>query len=90
MKLEDLFKVEQAKFGIIEHPENLKWLYSTATNAKASVNGTLHGLGDKRLQSCLNEYCYRFNRRKFKGQSFFRLPDACASSKTIIRRVLVA
>ncbi|MDR1538581.1 MAG: IS1595 family transposase, partial [Clostridiales bacterium] len=37
-----------------------------------------------------NEFCYRFNRRKFKGQGFFRLLSACASSKTIILRVLVA
>ncbi|MDR1536848.1 MAG: IS1595 family transposase, partial [Clostridiales bacterium] len=60
------------------------------SNAKAFINGAFHGLGDKYFQRCLNEFCYRFNQRKFKGQGFFRLLSACASSKTIILRVLVA
>jgi hypothetical protein len=89
-KLEDPFKVEQVKFGIKANPENLKWLHAVISKAKAFINGTFHGLGDKHLQSCLNEFCYCFNRRKFTGQGFFRLPGACATSKTIIRKVLVA
>ncbi|MCL5781330.1 MAG: IS1595 family transposase, partial [Firmicutes bacterium] len=31
----------------------------------------------------LNEFCYRFNRRNFKGELFNRLLNICLSTKTI-------
>ena len=40
-----------------------KWLHIIVSNAKTFVSGTFHGLGEKHLQSYLDEYCYRFNRR---------------------------
>ena len=48
----------------------LHWLHIIIGNAKAYVLGTYHGLGFKHLQSYLDEFCYRFNRRFFQGEIF--------------------
>ena len=61
----------------------LHWLHIIIGNAKAFVLGTYHGLGQKHLQSYLNEFCYRFNRRFFHGEIFSRLLCAVASSTTL-------
>jgi len=47
--------------------------------AKALIAGTSHDLDSLHIQRYLNKFCYRFNRRMFEGQGFFRLLDACAS-----------
>ena len=61
----------------------LHWLHIIIGNAKAYVLGTYHGLGRKHLQSYLDEFCYRFNRRLFHGEIFSRLLFAVASSSTL-------
>jgi transposase-like protein len=58
----------------------LKWVHTLASNAKAFLLGTFHGIGKKHLQAYLDEFCYRFNRRKWEGQLFDRLVTACANS----------
>ncbi len=58
----------------------LKWLHIIVSNAKAFVSGTFHGLGKKHLQSYLDEYCYRFNRRAMGGVIFDRLLLAVTQS----------
>ncbi|NMB66128.1 MAG: IS1595 family transposase [Spirochaetes bacterium] len=58
----------------------LKWLHTIVSNAKAFVAGTFHGLGKKHLQSYLDEYCYRFNRRNMGGMIFDRLLFAMTQS----------
>jgi len=67
----------------INDPEHLKWLHVIVSNAKAFIAGTYHGLGQKHLQSYLNEFCYRFNRRKFTLQHFNRTLFACALAPKI-------
>ncbi len=47
------------------------------------------GLDSKHLQSYLDEFCYRFNRRKFEGEWFSRLIALCAKSTTITHSELV-
>lgn len=47
------------------------------SNCKAFVQGTLHGLDDTRLQNYLDEFTYRFNRRKRHKELFDRLLLAC-------------
>jgi hypothetical protein len=64
-------------------PEWLKWAHTIISNAKAFIEGTFHGLGRKYIQRYLNEFCYRFNRRDFRGQGFYRLLNACVCTKTI-------
>lgn len=49
------------------------YLHVVISNLKSFVMGTYHGLGEEYLQSYLNEFCYRFNRRKFHGNLFERL-----------------
>jgi hypothetical protein len=58
----------------------LKWLHTIVSNAKAFVAGTFHGLGKKHLQSYLDEYCYRFNRRNMGSMIFDRLLFATTQS----------
>jgi hypothetical protein len=47
------------------------------SNCKSFVQGTPHGLGEKRLQQYLDEFTYRFNRRKRHKELFDRLLLAC-------------
>ena len=61
----------------------LKWLHTIIGNAKAFVSGTFHGLGKKHMQSYLDEYCYRFNRRHLGGDIFSRLLFAITRSSTL-------
>jgi transposase-like protein/predicted RNA-binding Zn-ribbon protein involved in translation (DUF1610 family) len=60
-----------------------KWLHIIIGNAKTFIQGTYHGLGEKHLQSYLNEFCYRFNRRFWEPQLFNRLLNACLVAKPI-------
>lgn len=53
--------------------ELLKWLHRIIGNAKAFINGTYHGTSIKHLQMYLSEFCYRFNRRTYRGAIFDRL-----------------
>ena len=58
----------------------LKWLHTMISNAKAFILGTYHGLPKKNLQAYLNEFCYRFSRRKFGADLFERLAIAMSAS----------
>jgi len=71
------------EFNYENNPDHLKWLHTIISNAKAFIAGTYHGLEPKHLQAYLDEYCYRFNRRMFKGQLFNRLLNACVSTTTV-------
>jgi transposase-like protein len=61
----------------VSDPEHLKWLHTIISNVKVFIAGTYHGLGEKHLQRYLDEFCYRFNRRKFTLQHFDRTLFAC-------------
>ncbi len=63
--------------------ELLKWVHIIAGNAKAWIGGTFHGIDKKHLQSYLDEFCYRLNRRFFENQLFDRLLNASVLSKGI-------
>ena len=77
------------KFDPQGNPEHLHWLHAVISNLKAFISGTYHGLGKKHLQRYFDEFCYRFNRRRFGNQLFNRLLDACASTTTITYAQLV-
>jgi transposase-like protein len=64
--------------------EFLKWLHIIISNAKAYISGTYHGLEEKNLQSYLDEFCYRFNRRFNTKQLFGRVLNACISGKPYV------
>lgn len=77
------FELHAEKFDTKANPDHLQWLHTIISNSKAFIAGTFHGLVSKHLQSYLNEFCYRFNRRKFKGELFNRLLSCCTSTRTI-------
>lgn len=58
----------------------LKWVHVLIGNAKAFIEGTYHGLGTQYLQSYLDEFCYRFNRRRNPNELFHHLLTACLSA----------
>jgi transposase-like protein len=72
-----------------ENPDHLRWLHTIISNMKAFIGGTYHGLDKKHLQRYLDEFCYRFNRRKFGGQLFNRLLAACVEGKCITYKQLI-
>lgn len=55
----------------------LPHVHTFISNLRAFVMGTYHGLGEKHLQQYLDEFCYRFNRRKHHDELFDRLLRAC-------------
>jgi transposase-like protein len=61
----------------------LKWVNILASNAKAFILSTYHGVMKKHLQRYLSEFCYRFNRRLWSGQGFDRLLLTCANTNTV-------
>ena len=67
----------------VTDPEHLKWLHVVISNAKTFINGTFHGLGKRHLQCYLDEFCYRFNRRRFTLQHFNRTLFACAHASRL-------
>jgi transposase-like protein len=81
--LKEKYEHKPKKFNLIEDPCHLKWLHVIVSNAKAFIQGTFHGLDEKHFQRYLDEFCYRFNRRGFEGQGFFRLLNSCVDSNTI-------
>ncbi|MDP8220102.1 MAG: IS1595 family transposase [Candidatus Stygibacter frigidus] len=63
--------------------ELLKWVHIIASNAKSWINGTFHGIDRKHLQSYLDEFCYRLNRRFHENELLDRVITACANSNGI-------
>ncbi len=58
--------------------ESMRWLHTMVSNAKALIGGTFHGLDSKYLQSYLDEFSYRFNRRHMLDRIFERCITAMA------------
>jgi transposase-like protein len=77
------FEHKPQNYDAKENPDHLNWLHTIVSNVKAFIAGTFHGLESKHLQAYLDEFCYRFNRRKFNGQFFNRLLSCCASTTKI-------
>lgn len=62
---------------------DLHWLHTAISNFKALLLGTYHGRC-VHLQSYLDEFCFRFNRRNTGNQLFFRLTRAVATSCALL------
>ena len=58
---------------------DLHWLHKAISNLKAFLLGTYHGRCTQ-LQAYLDEFCFRFNRRKTGDQIFLRLASTVAAS----------
>jgi transposase-like protein len=66
-----------------EAAEKLPWVHILVSNAKGIVKGIYHGVSKKHLQKYLDEICYRFSRRFFKGELFNRALRACVMAGII-------
>ncbi len=64
--------------------EILPWVHIAISNAKRLLLDIHHDIEPQYLQSYLNEFCYKFNRRYFGDKLFDRLLIACASYKNKI------
>jgi transposase-like protein len=67
----------------------LKWLHVVVSNLKAFINGTYHGLSRAHLQAYLDEFAYRFSRRRDHNGLFSRLVCACCTTAPYTWRALV-
>jgi hypothetical protein len=83
------YSLNQSKTGPKDESGHLRWVHVVISNAKAFIGGTFHGLGARRLQRYLDEFCYRFNRRWEPHGIFSRLLDACASAGRITYAELI-
>lgn len=52
---------------------SLRWVHITISNAKRNLLGVYHMMNKNHLQSYLNEFCYKLNRRYFGEKLFERL-----------------
>jgi len=59
------------------NPDHLLWLHTIVSNTKSLILGTYHGLDKKHMQSYLDEFCFRFNRRDNLDSMFNRIVYAC-------------
>lgn len=55
----------------------LPHVHTYISNLRSFIMGTHHGVGEIHLQQYLDEFCYRFNRRRRKTELFDRLLLAC-------------
>lgn len=55
----------------------LPHVHTYISNLRSFIMGTHHGLGELHLQQYLDEFCYRFNRRRRANELFDRLLLAC-------------
>lgn len=55
----------------------LPHVHTYISNLRSFIQGTFHGLDELHLQQYLDEYCYRFNRRRHRQQLFDRVLLAC-------------
>lgn len=65
--------------------EMLPWVHIAISNAKRQLLNTFHCVEPEYLQSYLDEFCYKFNRRYFGENLFDRLMIASVSSKNEFR-----
>ena len=54
----------------IEVASQLVHIHRAFSNLKTFINGTYHGVSKKHLQAYLNEYVFRYNRRRVPFESF--------------------
>lgn len=66
--------------GMKEVHKSFPWVHTAIGNAKKILMGFHHSVGKEYLQSYLNEYCYKFNRRYFL-KLFDRVLIACITER---------
>ena len=67
----------------------LPWVHRVFANVKAWALGVYHGLREKHLQSYLDEFVFRFNRRKTRHAAFRSLLAIGLAAKPITYNMLI-
>ena len=57
--------------------EILHWVHRVFSNLKRRAKGVFHGLRQKHIQRCLDEFVFRWNRRRNLRTAFDRLLGIC-------------
>jgi len=83
--LEGTHRVESQMLPGKEVCRWLPWVHVAIANLKRFLLGTYHGVSGKHLQEYLDEFCYRFNRRRFETQIPLRLLRTCLSHPHLSR-----
>ncbi len=60
-----------------------RWVHMAISLAKRFILGTYHGVSGKYLQSYLDEFCYRWNRRQSGNTLVFRLLHTLCSTSPV-------
>ena len=63
--------------GVDNPAELLPWVHIIISNFKRWILDVFHGVSAKHLQSYLDEFCYRFNRRSERTDLFRRVLNRC-------------
>src|SRR3954451_23063571 len=67
----------------------LPWIHRVFANAKRWALGAYHGLREKHLQAYLDEFVFRFNRRRTPAAAFDRLLGLSLTLEPATYRMLV-
>jgi len=68
----------------------LPWVHRVFSNLKTWALGVYHGLRRKHLQAYLDEFVFRFNRRRTRHAAFRSLLGIIASKEPITYEMLIA
>ena len=68
----------------------LPWVHRVFANAKRWGLGVYHGLRQKHLQAYLDEFVFRFNRRRTPAAAFDRLLGLAASLQPASYQMLIS
>lgn len=67
----------------------LPWVHRVIANLKRYLLGTYHGVSAQHLQEYLDEFCYRFNRRRVEAELPVRLLHLCLNHSPIAKPQLL-
>ena len=67
----------------------LPWIHQIFSNLKGWARGVYHGLRRKHLQAYLDEFVFRFNRRKSRHAAFRSLLALALNAKPITDNMLI-
>ena len=73
-------KLDMGPIPVESLDHELHWVHIAISLAKRFIMGTYHGVSGVRLQSYLDEFCYRFNRRRLGTGIFFALLSSCSTA----------
>ena len=67
----------------------LPWIHQIFSNLKGWARGVYHGLRRKHLQAYLDEFVFRFNRRKTRNAAFRSLLTLALKAKPMTYNMLI-